>query len=200
MVLDVGGVILDWNPRYLYDDLIPDAEGRDYFFSTVCPPDWNAAQDAGRTWADAVSEAVERHPDHAENIRAYDRLWHRMVAGLIDGTVAIFTELRATGIPVYALTNFSSEKWPVAVAQWEPLQWFDGAVVSGDERVVKPGPEIFRVLLDRFGLDPARTFFTDDSAVNVEGARELGIVAELFTDPAALRRQLVVLGVLPGTV
>lgn len=196
VVLDVGGVILDWSPRYLFDDLIPDAVDREFFFTTVCPPAWNNAQDAGRSWADAVAEAVGRHPDHAEHIRAYDEHWLRTVAGLIDGTVDILTELRDTGIPVYALTNFSAEKWPLAVAEWEPLQWFDGAVVSGTEGVVKPGPDIFRLLLDRFGLDAGRTFFTDDTAVNVEGARAVGIVAELFTGPAALRSQLTELGVL----
>jgi 2-haloacid dehalogenase len=196
VVLDVGGVILDWSPRYLFEDLIPDAVDREYFFTTVCPPAWNNAQDAGRSWADAVAEAVGRHPDHAEHIRAYDEHWLRTVAGLIDGTVDILTELRDTGIPVYALTNFSAEKWPLAVAEWEPLQWFDGAVVSGTEGVVKPGPDIFRLLLDRFDLDAGRTFFTDDTAVNVEGARAVGIVAELFTGPAALRSQLTELGVL----
>jgi 2-haloacid dehalogenase len=198
VVLDVGGVILDWSPRYLFDDLIPDATDREFFFTTVCPPAWNNAQDAGRSWADAIAEAVARHPDQAEHIRAYDEHWLRTVAGLIDGTVEIMAELRAAGIPVYALTNFSAEKWPLAVAEWEPLQWFDGAVVSGSERVVKPGPEIFRLLLDRFGLTPERTFFTDDTAVNVDGARAVGIVAELFTDPAVLRDQLTDLGVLPG--
>jgi 2-haloacid dehalogenase len=196
VVLDVGGVILDWSPRYLFDDLIAEEAAREFFLETVCSPAWNNAQDAGRTWAEAVDEAIGRHPDHAEHIRAYDEHWLRTVAGLIDGTVEIVAELRAAGVPVYALTNFSAEKWPLAVARWEPLQWFDGAVVSGTERVVKPGADIFRLLLDRFGLEPGRTFFTDDTAVNVEGARAVGIVAELFTDSASLRAQLADLGVL----
>lgn len=196
VVLDVGGVILDWSPRYLFDELITEEADREFFFGTVCPPAWNNAQDAGRSWAEAVDEAIGRHPDHAEHIRAYDEHWLRTVAGLIDGTVEIFAELRTVGVPVYALTNFSAEKWPLAVAQWEPLQWFDGAVVSGFERVVKPGPDIFRLLLDRFGLEAGRTFFTDDTPVNVDGARAVGLVAELFTHPAALRAQLADLGVL----
>lgn len=196
VVFDVGGVILDWSPRYLFEELIPDAADREFFFGTVCPPAWNNAQDAGRPWADAVEEAIGRHPDHAENIRAYDEHWLRTVAGLIDGTVEILADLRAAAVPVYALTNFSAEKWPLAVAQWEPLQWFDGVVVSGTERVVKPGAEIFRLLLDRFGLDAGRTFFTDDTAANVAGARAVGIVAELFTSPAELRAHLNGLGLL----
>jgi len=196
VVLDVGGVVLDWSPRYLFDELITEEADREFFFGTVCPPAWNNAQDAGRSWAEAVDEAIGRHPDHAEHIRAYDEHWLRTVAGLIDGTVEIFAELRTVGVPVYALTNFSAEKWPLAVAQWEPLQWFDGAVVSGFERVVKPGPDIFRLLLDRFGLEAGRTFFTDDTPVNVDGARAVGLVAELFTHPAALRAQLADLGVL----
>jgi len=196
VVLDVGGVILDWSPRYLFDELITVEADREFFFGTVCPPAWNNAQDAGRTWAEAVDEAIARHPDHAEHIRAYDEHWLRTVAGLIEGTVEIVAELRAAGIPVYALTNFSAEKWPLAVAQWEPLQWFDGAVVSGTEGVVKPGPDIFRLLLDRFALHADRTFFTDDTQVNVEGARAVGIIAERFIDSDALRAQLTGLGVL----
>lgn len=196
VVLDIGGVLLDWNPRHLFDGLIADEAEREFFFEAVVPPAWNNAQDAGRSWDEAVREAIGRHPDHSEHIRAYDEHWLRMVAGLIEGTVEIFAELRAAGVPVYALTNFSAEKWPLAVAEWEPLQWFDGAVVSGAERVVKPGPDIFRLLLDRFGLEAERTFFTDDTLVNVHGARAVGIVAELFTDPATLRAQLTELGVL----
>ena len=196
VVLDIGGVLLDWSPRHLFDELITDDMERDFFYGTVVPPAWNHAQDAGRTWAEAVDEAIARHPEHAAYIRAYDEHWLRTIAGLIDGTVEIFAELRAAGVPVYALTNFSAEKWPLAVAEWEPLQWFDGVVVSGTERIVKPGPDIFRLLLDRFGLVAGRTFFTDDTLVNVHGARAVGIVAELFTDPATLRAQLTDLGVL----
>jgi 2-haloacid dehalogenase len=196
VVFDIGGVLLDWNPEYLYRQLIDDDEERRWFLTEVCSPEWNAAQDAGRTWADATSELSARFPEHTNLIDAYDRRWEEMVAGPIEGSVAVLEDVRRAGVPTFALTNFSAEKWDVAKDRWGFLDNFDGQVVSGAVGVMKPDPEIYRILLDRHGLEPSLTFYTDDLVRNVEAARQLGIAAELFVNASTLRRQLIDRGVL----
>jgi 2-haloacid dehalogenase len=194
VVFDVGGVLLDWSPNYLYDELIPDAVRREQFLTKVATPEWNRQQDAGRTWAEAVAELSAAHPDHAEWIEAYDTGWLRMVRGVIEDTVEVFDEIRAAGIPTYALTNFSTEKWEVATEAFPVLREFDGVVVSGTERTTKPDEKIYRILLERYDLDAGRTFYTDDVQHNVDAARAVGLDAELFTGATVLRDQLVARG------
>ncbi|QNE16700.1 HAD family phosphatase [Kribbella qitaiheensis] len=190
VVFDIGGVLLDWSPDYLYGELIPDAAEREHFLTNVANGEWNKQQDAGRSWSEAVSELSALHPEHAEWIEAYDKGWLKMVNGLFEDTVGLVTEIRERGIPNYALTNFSDEKWEVAKASFPILAGFDGEVVSGVELTTKPDEKIYRILLERFDLDPARTFYTDDVQLNVDGARAVGIDAELFTDAATLRAHL----------
>lgn len=190
VVFDIGGVLIDWDPEYLYRNLIDDPRERRRFLTEVCSPEWNAAQDAGRPWKDAVAELIAEHPHHADLIEAYHLRWEEMVAGPIPGSVEILEDLRARQIPTYALTNFSSDKWEVAVARWQFLGEFDGAVVSGEEGVIKPDPAIYRILLDRFALDPERTFYVDDRIENVRAAEEVGMRASVFVDAPTLRRRL----------
>jgi 2-haloacid dehalogenase len=190
VVFDIGGVLLDWSPNYLYADLIPDEEQRTHFLTNVATPAWNHQQDAGRSWAEAVAELSSLHPEHAEWIEAYDTGWLKMVKGVFEDTATLVTQVRALGIPTYALTNFSADKWEVAKDAFPILTGFDGEVVSGVEQTVKPDEAIYRILLDRFGLDPARTFYTDDMQYNVDAARAVGLDAELFTGAANLRDQL----------
>jgi 2-haloacid dehalogenase len=194
VVFDIGGVLLDWSPDYLYDELIPDPAEREHFLTHIATGEWNKQQDAGRSWSEAVAELSSLHPEHAEWIEAYDKGWLKMAKGIIEDTAELVTELRERGIPNYALTNFSDEKWQVAKAAFPILAGFDGEVVSGAEFTVKPEEKIYRILLDRFDLDPARTFYTDDVQANVDGARALGIAAEQFTDAATLRKQLLARG------
>lgn len=190
VVFDIGGVLLDWSPTYLYADLIPDEDQRTHFLTNVATPAWNHEQDAGRPWAEAVAELTGLHPEHAEWIEAYDTGWLKMVKGVFEDTAAVLTELQAGGVPTYALTNFSGEKWEVAKEAFPILTRFDGEVVSGVERTVKPDEKIYRILIERFDLDPARTFYTDDMAYNVDGARAAGLDAELFTGATDLRAHL----------
>ncbi len=197
VVLDIGGVLMDWDPRHLFDALIADDTEREWFLSQVCSPAWNRRQDEGRPWADAVAEAVAEHPDWEPWIRAYDERWIETVAGLYEDTVEVLRELHATETPVLALTNFSGEKWALACEHYDLLTSFDGVVVSGEERLAKPDPAIYRLLVDRFSVEPTRTFFTDDVQHNVDAAREVGLDAELFTGAARLREQLTARRVLP---
>jgi 2-haloacid dehalogenase len=200
VVFDIGGVVLDWDPRHLFREVIPDEDTREWFLREVCPPDWNLRQDQGRTWAEAVAEAVGRHPDHEGWIRTYDERWLETIGGVDDDIVRLVRELRREGVPVYALTNYSAEKWALSREHIDVLAEFDGVVVSGEEAVAKPDERIYRILLDRYGLTAERTFFTDDVAANVEAARAVGIDAELFSDAATVRTQLAARGILNGAV
>jgi 2-haloacid dehalogenase len=190
VVFDLGGVLIDWDPRYLYRKLLDDEAAVEEFLATVCTPEWNAEQDRGRPFAEGVAELVERHPAHAAAITAFHERWPEMLGGAVGSSVEVLAELRAAGVPVYALTNWSAETFGIARERFEFLEWFDGVLVSGEERMIKPDPAIFRLLLDRFGLDPAATFYVDDSEPNVEAAGRLGFDAARFTTPAQLRRDL----------
>ena len=190
VVFDLGGVLIDWDPRYLYRKLLADEAAVEEFLATVCTMEWNLEQDRGRPFAEAVAELVERHPEHAAAITAYHERWPEMLAGDIPGTVELLAGLRAAGVPLYALTNWSAETFVVARERFGFLEWFDGVLVSGEERLVKPDPAIFELLAERFGLDPRETFYVDDSEVNVAAARELGFDAVSFTGPQRLRRDL----------
>ena len=190
VVFDLGGVLIDWDPRYLYRKLLADEAAVEEFLATVCTPEWNAEQDRGRPFAEGVAELVERHPAHAAAIAAYHERWPEMLGGEIAGSVEVLAELRAAGMPLYALTNWSAETFVVARERFGFLAWFDGVLVSGEERLIKPDPRFFRLLPERFGLDPEATFYVDDSEANVAAARELGIDAVRFTGPGQLRREL----------
>lgn len=197
-MFDVGGVLLDWDPDYLFRKLIENDDERGWFLTEVCSPAWNAEQDGGRSWAEATSELALTFPEHSHLIEAYDERWEEMVAGPIAGTVAVLSDLRSAGVSTFALTNFSAEKWEVAKDRWDFLAGFDGAVVSGTEKITKPDPRIYEILRDRYRLDPAGTFYTDDLKANVDAARVAGLDAEVFVDPGTLRQQLVDRGVLPA--
>jgi 2-haloacid dehalogenase len=190
VVFDLGGVLIDWDPRYLYRKLLADEAAVEEFLATVCTPEWNAEQDRGRPFAEGVAELVERHPAHAAAIAAYAERWEEMLGGDIPGTVELLAELRAAGTPLFALTNWSAETFAIARERFEFLSWFDGVLVSGEERLIKPDPAFFRLLLERFGLAPEATFYVDDSEANVAAARALGLDAVRFTDPRQLRRDL----------
>jgi 2-haloacid dehalogenase len=196
IVFDIGGVLLDWDPRYLFRDVIADDATREWFLREVCSPAWNLEQDRGRSWADAVAEAIGRYPEHADWIRTYDERWLETIGGVDEETADLVRDVRRTGMPTYALTNYSAEKWALSRESIDILRMFDGVVVSGEERVAKPDERIYRILIERYDLDPATTYFTDDAAANVEAARALGIDAERFVDAAQLRLQLADRGLL----
>ncbi|MCP8938085.1 HAD family phosphatase [Alsobacter sp. SYSU M60028] len=194
VVFDIGNVLLDWDPRHLYRRVFDDHARMEWFLSEVCTPAWNLEQDRGRPFADAVAERIALFPDMAAEIRAYDERWLETLAGAIQGSVDILLRLRAAGVPNYAITNFSAEKFVDACLHYPFLTGFDGVVVSGAEKLIKPAPEIYGVLFTRYGLDPAECVFIDDSEKNVVAAREVGMRAIHFTSPAALRDELAALG------
>jgi 2-haloacid dehalogenase len=194
VVFDIGGVLIDWDPRYLYRKLLPDEPAVERFLAEVCTTEWNAEQDLGRPWAEAIASLTERFPDQRSLITAYHERWGEMLAGAIDGTVAVLRELREAGVPLYALTNFSTETFAQARARFGFLDWFAGIVVSGQERLVKPDARIYRLLLDRYALRPDTTAYVDDQPANVTAAHALGMPGLQFTDPHRLRADLARLG------
>ncbi|QDG74499.1 HAD family phosphatase [Labrenzia sp. PHM005] len=197
VVFDIGNVLIEWNPEYLYCDLIPDNEERQKFLDTVCTPDWNLQQDLGRSWDEAIELLSAQHPDKVELIHAYSERWHDMVPGEVSGTPALLAELKEKGVPLYAITNFSSEKFVEAQDRFSFLKSsFLDIVVSAEERLLKPDPQIYKVLFERNKLDPANCIFIDDSLANVAAARALGMAGHHFTSAHILEKELTDLGLL----
>jgi 2-haloacid dehalogenase len=195
IIFDLGGVLIDWNPRHLYRKIFgDDHEEMEWFLAHVCSPQWNLHQDAGRLWREAIAEAQARHPEHAVLIRAYRERWEETMAGTIDGTVALLDELRSEPVRLLALTNWSAETFPIGRRRFPFLDWFEGIVVSGEEKLIKPDRAIYELLLLRYDVAPERAVFIDDSEANVAGARNAGLHAILFHDPATLRGELAAFG------
>ncbi len=195
VVFDLGNVLIPWDSRTLYRKLLPDEAAVDHFLSVVCPPDWNVSLDAGRSWDEAVAERVALFPQHTDLIRAYDLRWEEMLGPAIAGTVVILEELAAAGVPVYALTNWSAVKFTIARSRFPFLGRFRDIVVSGEVRLVKPDPAIYRLLLSRNRLEAGDCVFIDDVAANVAGAVAVGMRGIRFTSASTLRSELRALGV-----
>ena len=197
VVFDLGGVLIDWDPRYLYRKVFADEKEMDEFLATVATPEWHLEQDRGRTMEEATALLLDRHPGYRTEIEAFYGRWDEMFAGPMEESVDVLRDIKEQDLPLYALTNWSAEAFPLAREWWEFLNWFDDIVVSGEERLVKPAPEIYSVLVRRTGLDPATTVFIDDRAANVHAAEQLGFIAVEFRDAGSLREELERLGVLP---
>ncbi|MFM1793839.1 MAG: hypothetical protein RL642_224 [Bacteroidota bacterium] len=193
IIFDLGGVLIDWNPVYMYKHLIPDEEKRNWFLNTICTSDWNEQQDGGRLIEAANQELISQYPDYKEWILAYYDRWVEMLNGPITGTVEIFKELKVNKKHnIFALTNWSAETFPKALELFEFLHWFDGRVVSGEEMTRKPFKEIYEIILTRFNLQPENTLFIDDNFKNIQAAKELGIHCIHFQSPEKLREELMI--------
>lgn len=197
VVFDLGGVLLRWNPRFLYRKLFDgDEAAMEHFLATVCTQQWNERQDAGRTFADAVAALAPFHAQYLKLIEAFEKRFDEMVPGAIEETVAIAADLKRNDVPLYALSNWSAETFPRMRARFEFLTWFDGIVVSGQEGVMKPDPRVFRILLDRYGLAASEAVFIDDDPRNPAVAASLGMRGIHFQTPEKLRVDLESLGLL----
>ena len=199
VVFDLGGVLIDWNPRYLYRQLFADEAEMERFLAEVTTPAWNLEQDRGRPFAEAIASLVRDHPDQAEMIEAYWRRWPETLGDPHEEVVDVLTELRGSGVRLLALTNWSGETFPYAAPRYPFLEWFEAVIVSGEVKLVKPDPAIFDLLVERFGLEPSRTVLIDDTIANVRAAKALGFRAISFTSASDLRRDLVAMGLLPAS-
>jgi 2-haloacid dehalogenase len=201
IIFDLGNVLIDWNPKYVFDKMFQDEEKKKYFFQNICTMEWNETQDAGRSIKEATEELVALHPEWKEYIEAYYDQWKDMLGGPIHDTVEIFRQLKESGkYKLYALTNWSAELFPYALELYEFLHWFDGRVVSGEEKMRKPSPEFYHILLDRFHVTPVEALFIDDNFRNIQAAEEIGIKTIHFISPQQLKEELQNLNLLPSQI
>lgn len=197
VLFDLGAVLIDWNPRYLYRPLFGgDEAAMERFLARIVPPEWNHQIDAGKPFSEAVAERIRAHPAHAKLIALWKDDWAKMLREPIAESVAVLGELRQRGHRLYALTNWSAETFPLARAKFDFLDWFEDIVVSGEVKLAKPDPRIFALTIERCRLDPVRTVFIDDSERNVQAGRNAGLHALHFTDAQQLRTELVGLGLI----
>lgn len=197
IVFDVGGVLIDWNPRYLYRRLFgSELDEMEYFLAHICSADWNEQMDRGIPFERAIIERIKQYPAYDPFIRAYYAQWDEMVGGPIDETVRILSRLHAGDNYLCALTNWSAETFPIMKRRFSFLSWFEELVVSGEEKVAKPDPAIFHILLRRIKRKPQQCLFVDDKVANIEVADQLGFRTLLYESPEQLEGGLHLLGVL----
>jgi len=195
IVFDFGGVLIDWNPRYLYRKVFKTEEEMDFFLQNVCKYEWNLLQDAGRSLDEATRVLQEEYPEYKEEIGMYYGRWEEMLGGLFEDNVKLIRPLKAK-YKVYGLTNWSAETLPIALRKYDFFKLFDGIVVSGEEKLVKPDPRLYRILLDRYNLKDEETLLIDDNAENIKTAKELGFKTVHLTSEVNLEETLKTMKVL----
>ena len=197
VIFDLGGVLIDWNPRHLYRKIFNTEEEVTWFLENVCTGEWNDMQDAGRSFEEATEELVQKFPDHEDAIRAWYGRWQETISGPIHETVEVLKTIKESGkYKLYALTNWSAETFPWALENFEFLHWFEGIVVSGVEKTRKPFPDFYQILFDRYNINPAQAVFIDDNIKNVKGSKEVGLPVIHFQSPSQLKEELIKLSIL----
>jgi len=191
IVFDLGGVLIDWNPMYVYENYFESKEKQETFFRDVATFDWNEEQDAGKSLALATEERIQLFPEWEQSLRDFYGRWEEMLGERIQGTVEIFRKIKESGdFKIYALSNWSAETFPIALKKFDFLHWFDGRLISGEEGMAKPNPDIWHLLRDRYGLTPSETLFIDDNKRNADAARSLGYNVVHFISPEHLEESL----------
>ena len=190
IIFDFGGVLVDWNPRYLYDPYFGDPAKTDHFLEQICPYSWNATVDAGKSTAEATAERIALYPEWEKEIRMYYGEWIKMMNGELPGMRELVAELKDRGYGIYGLTNWSAETFPLIRDTYPIFRLMDGIVVSGEEHTMKPRPEIYRILLDRYALNPSESVFIDDNPDNIAAAETFGIKGIVFSSVGDLRTKL----------
>ena len=196
VVFDVGNVLYDWDPRFLYEKLIADPVELDWFLAHVVTRKWHFQHDEGRLAAETTAELAAEFPDHAALIAAYVPRWLETIPGPMPGMIDLVEALDARGVPLFAITNFSQEFWPRFTATAPVFGRFRDIVVSGVEGLIKPEPAIYALAMTRFGLKRGQALFIDDRADNVAGAENAGMIGMVFTNAADVRARLELLGLL----
>ena len=190
VVFDFGGVLVDWNRRYLYDKYFGDVEKSKWFLDNVCTLEWNNDLDWGMPFAESVKKQSALFPEYADAIEAFDSRWLETIGGDIPGMYEYVKELKGRGVPLYGLTNWSTEKFNLIRGVYPVFGLLEGMVVSGEEHLLKPHPEIYRCLLDRYGLKAEESLFIDDNEANVQGALAVGMKGLRFCGERLLRIDL----------
>jgi len=197
IIFDLGGVLIDWDPRYLYRQIFKTEQEITWFLDNICTSEWNDQQDAGRSFEEAVHELIAMHPKWEQPIRAWHLRWKETIRGPVHETVEILKNIKnSKRFKLYALTNWSAETFPWALENFEFLHWFEGIVVSGEEKTRKPFPEIYDILLSRHHINPTKALFIDDNIKNIEGAYAAGLNTIHFKNPIQLEKDLTERGIL----
>lgn len=189
IIFDFGDVLLDWNPKYLYESHFEDKNEMDFFLKEICNHDWNREQDRGRPFAEAVQMLQKKFPAYHKQIAMYDNNWDTMLKSDIPGTVEILHQVSKT-YNIYGLTNWSAEKIKVAYNRFSFFDQFDGIIVSGEEKLIKPDPGIYELLLKRFDIKAEESLFIDDNTANIEAAKAMGFHTIWFVDAQSLSKEL----------
>ncbi|WPP48500.1 HAD family hydrolase [Catalinimonas niigatensis] len=196
VIFDLGGVLIDWNPKYLYSKVFSDEKEIDFFLKEICHSEWNRAQDGGRSFADASHERITAYPKYEQAIRCYFDRWEEMLGGAIEENVEILCQLhQQKNVDLYAITNWSHETFPIALNKYDFLHYFKDIVVSGTEKLLKPEEAIYRLLLKRNSLTPEHCVFIDDVLENVEGAQNMGMSGIHLSAETDLAAELKKLGI-----
>jgi 2-haloacid dehalogenase len=195
IIFDFGGVLIDWNPRYFYQGVFSDIKEMEYFLSDIWSPQWNMKHDSGHSFSEITKELQELHPEYRNEIEMYQHNWEVMIKGEISENTKLLDRLK-TKFRLFGLTNWSAEAFPVIYPKYEFFKVFEGIVVSGDEKIVKPGREIYELLLKRYGLQAVESLFIDDSIKNIETARDLGFSTIHINGTTNLQEELVKSGLL----
>jgi 2-haloacid dehalogenase len=195
IIFDLGAVLIDWNPKYVFNKIFKTPEATNHFLNKVCTHEWNEMQDGGRSIEDAETFLIGQFPEYTSEIKAFYGRWTEMLGGPIFKTVEILKKIKeGNSCKIFALTNWSAETWPVALERYEFLSWFEGIVVSGVEKMAKPNREIYELICNRYNLDPQQTIFIDDNERNIKAAQEFGLRVIHFKNSDQLERDLICIG------
>ena len=196
IIFDFGGVVMDWNPRYFFKDYFKDDEKMEYFLKNIATDEWNIEQDRGRSLAEGTNFQIEKHPDWEKEIRAYYPNWTMMLKSDIPENVEILRKLEHSNYELFGLTNWSAETFPFALENYDFFKIFkDKIVVSGAEKMIKPDPEIWNILLERYQIKAEESVFIDDNFKNIEAAKKLGFICVHIKENTDLQKELRNLGV-----
>ena len=196
VVFDLGNVLIDWDPRYLYRKLFQTDEEVEWFLENICDHDWNLKHDSGQPFSKGILEKSKKFPEYSELIHAWYQRWEEMLGGSIDESVQVLSDLKEKGVLLYILSNWSAETYPMAEERYDFLSWFDGKIISGEVGIVKPDPEIYKLLIYNYNLNPQHTIFIDDKEENIKAAKLLGIHGIHFQNASKLRKDLQMLKLL----
>ena len=190
VIFDLGNVLIDWDPRYLYRKLFKTDDEVEWFLGNICDYEWNLKHDSGQLFSKGILEKSKEFPEYSELINVWYQRWEEMLGGPIDESVKVLSELKEKGLLLYVLSNWSAETYPIAEERFDFLSWFDGKIISGEAGIVKPNLEIYRLLINRYDLNIQQTIFIDDKEENIKAAELLGIHGIHFQNASKLRQDL----------
>ena len=189
-LFDLGGVFFDWDPNHYFKDIFDKVDERKYFLSEVCNDEWNLKQDAGRTIEEAESELIPKFPHYEKQIKMYYKYHRKMLKGIFDESIKVLKKLKKQQYECFVLSNWSAETFIDIPKEFKFMNNFDGLLISGEDKLVKPDPKIYLLAIDRFNLDPQNTVFIDDKLVNINAAKKLGFQTIHLTNPNIIESEI----------